>query len=235
MFDVIAFDADDTLWHSESLYAGVQDRFTQLLAPYCDAHQVERRLLQIEVGNLQYYGYGVKGFTLSLIEAAIELSEGRIQGGDIRRVIDWAKDMLTAEVQLLDHAADTVAQLAESYPLMLITKGDLFDQEIKLARSGLGPYFRYVEVVSEKTAERYATVLARHRLDPSRLLMVGNSLRSDILPVLALGGQAVHIPYAITWAHEQAAPTAGVGPGYYELEHLGLLPGLVRQLRQNQG
>jgi putative hydrolase of the HAD superfamily len=230
MFDVIAFDADDTLWHSESLYSEAQDKFKQLLAPYHDAEQIGQRLHQTEMRNLQYYGYGIKGFTLSLIETAIELTEGRILSTEIQKVIDLAKDMLTAEVQLLGHAEETVARLADSYPLMMITKGDLFDQEAKIARSGLRQYFRYIEIVSDKTRDDYVTLLAKYRLAPSRFLMVGNSLRSDILPVVALGGRAVYIPYHITWAHENVLPPEEDRQRYFELEHLGLLPALIEKL-----
>ncbi|MCC7353833.1 MAG: HAD hydrolase-like protein [Anaerolineae bacterium] len=230
MFDVIAFDADDTLWHTEGLYSGVQDKFKQLLAPYSSAERVEEILHQTEMRNLAYYGYGIKGFALSLIEAAIALSEGRIAGPEIQRLIDLAKEMVTAEVRLLAHAQETVAMLAASYPLMVITKGDLFDQEAKIARSGLRPYFRYVEIVSDKTRDHYAAILAKYRLTPARFLMVGNSLRSDILPVVALGGRAVHIPYHITWAHEDAIPADGDRERYVELAHLGLLPALVKEL-----
>jgi len=180
--------------------------------------------------NLQFYGYGIKGFALSLIETAIELTEGRIQGDEIHHLIDLAKDMLTAEVQLLDHAADSVARLAAMYPLMLITKGDLFDQETKIARSRLRPYFRYIEVVSDKTDDSYSALLAKYQLDPARFLMVGNSLRSDILPVVALGGQAVYIPYQITWAHETVVLSEQDRSRFFELDHIGLLPALVERL-----
>jgi putative hydrolase of the HAD superfamily len=233
MFDLIAFDADDTLWHSESLYSAAQDKFKQLLAPYCSPERIEQELHQTEMRNLHYYGYGIKGFALSLIETAIELTEGRIPGREIQKVVDLAKDMLTAEVQLLDHAQETVARLAVSYPLMLITKGDLFDQEAKIARSGLRQYFQHIEIVSDKTRGGYAALLARYRLEPSRFLMVGNSLRSDILPVVALGARAVHIPYHITWAHENVPPPEGDQKRYFELEHLGLLPALIEKLSQS--
>ena len=184
--------------------------------------------------NLGYYGYGIKGFALSLIEAAIQLSEGRVQAAEIQQVLGLAKDMLGAKVHLLEHAGEAVARLAAMYPLMLITKGDLFDQETKLARSGLRPFFRHVEIVSDKTPERYADLLARYELDAARFLMVGNSLRSDILPVMALGGRAVYIPYHITWAHEQAPLPETDQRGYYELEHLGQLPALIERLCQGR-
>ena len=142
--------------------------------------------------------------------------------------------MLTAEVQLFEHAEEVVSRLAAAYPLMLVTKGDLLDQELKIDRSGLKPYFRQVEIVSDKTPEIYAALLAKHHIDPARFLMVGNSLRSDVLPVVALGGWAVHIPYHITWAHEHVSPPAGDRDHYYELEHLGLLPALIERLSREE-
>jgi putative hydrolase of the HAD superfamily len=229
-FDLIAFDADDTLWHSETLFVGAQDKFKQLLAQYHDMAYIEQKVEQIELENLQYYGYGVKGFILSLIETAIELTEGRILGAEIQQVIRLAKEMLTAEVQLLEHARECVAQLASVYPLMIITKGDLFDQEAKIARSGLGQYFQHIEIVSDKTRDNYAALLARYRVTPARFLMVGNSLRSDILPVVALGGRAVYIPYHITWSHEKALPADEDREKIFEIEHLGLLPALLAKL-----
>jgi putative hydrolase of the HAD superfamily len=234
MFDLIAFDADDTLWHNESLYAEVQEKFARLLAPYQDAPVVAQRLNATEMRNLEYFGYGIKGFALSMVETAIELTDGQIPGRDIQLVINWIKAMLGAEVRLLEHAEEVVAKLSASHPLMIITKGDLRDQEVKIRRSGLAGYFRHVEVVSDKTSGSYAALLAKHQVVPSRFLMVGNSLRSDILPVVELGGRAVYIPYQITWAHEVVPLQPPGQQGYYELEHLGLLPALVSRLSQIQ-
>lgn len=232
MFDLIAFDADDTLWHTEELYVGTQDRFKQLLAPYHSAEWIDQKLYATEMRNLRVFGYGVKGFALSMIETAIELTEGRISGAEIQGLIDLAREMLAADVRLLDHVAETVAALAERYPLMIITKGDLFDQETKVARSGLGPLFKHVEIVSDKTEASYAALLARHQVAPERFLMVGNSLRSDVLPVVKLGAKAVHIPYHLTWAHELISETQ-VGEGrYLTLDHVGLLPALLEEFGQ---
>lgn len=228
-FETIAFDADDTLWHSERLYVNTQARFKELLAHYHSPEWIDERLYQTEMRNLQHFGYGIKAFALSMIETALELTEGRIAGLDIQAMIGWAKEMLAAEVELLDHVAETITRLAERYPLMLITKGDLLDQEGKIARSGLAPHFRYIEIVSDKSRQSYERLLQRHSLTPARFLMVGNSLRSDILPVLALGASAVHVPYRLTWVHETAEAPAGQ-PGYYEIEHLGLLPDLIERL-----
>ena len=193
MLDLIAFDADDTLWHSEIHYVEVQRRFRALLDPYGVADQADRRLIETEQRNLACYGYGVKGFTLSLVETAIELTGSRISGAEIRHILDWARDILLAPVALLDGAEAVVSRLAVKRALMLITKGDLHHQERKIAQSGLRDYFRHIEIVSEKSRETYAQILARRGVDPASFLMVGNSMRSDILPVLELGGWGVHL------------------------------------------
>lgn len=230
MFDLIAFDADDTLWHNENLYLLTQDKFKGLLSKYHSAEWIDRKFYETEIRNLRYFGYGLKGFTLSMIETAIELTEGRIPGSDIQLIINFAKDMQKAEIQLIDGARETIAKLSKSYTLMLLTKGDLFDQETKIARSGLAHYFKYIEIVSQKTAQTYQTLLARHKITPQQFLMVGNSLNSDILPVLAIGGQAVYIPHQLTWAHETNITPEAASQDYFELEHLGQLPALLERL-----
>ncbi len=229
-FEVIAFDADDTLWHNERLYVVAQTSFAQLLSHYHKPEWISERLFQTETHNIQHFGYGVKAFALSMIETAVELTEGRISGQDIQVLIDLAKEMLNAKVQLLDHVAEVIPQLAKGYRLMVITKGDLLDQEIKIARSGLGKYFQYIEVVSQKTRASYEQVLKRYSIAPERFLMIGNSLRSDILPILELDGNAVYIPYETTWLHEVADPPPGGQPGYYQLEHVGQLSTLLESL-----
>jgi putative hydrolase of the HAD superfamily len=227
-FDVIAFDADDTLWHTEYLYQDAKQKFVDLLARYHDPDWIGARLDDTERQNIQRFGYGIKPFALAMIETAIDLTEDRITGKDIRVIIDLAKGMIAADVRLLEYTEQTVADLARRYSLMLITKGDLFDQEIKIDRSGLGSYFKSIEVVSEKDPESYKRVLKRHQIQPFRFLMVGNSLRSDILPVLALGGSAVYVPYASTWALDFADPPAENTPEYYKIDHLGQLPALMK-------
>ncbi|CAG0930434.1 hypothetical protein TFLX_01739 [Thermoflexales bacterium] len=231
-FDTIAFDADDTLWHSESVYAAAQEEYRRLLAPYAEVETVNRVLHQTEMRNLPSYGYGIKGFALSMIEAALELSERRIRGDELQRVLDLAKQMLNTEVELLEGVAEVIAQLATTYPLLLITKGDLIHQENKIEQSGLKPYFRSIEIVADKTPQSYAALLARHHIEPARFLMIGNSLRSDILPVLAIGGEAVHVPYAITWVHEHAVVPPEQQGRYHELEHLGQLPALLEGIQK---
>ncbi|MBI5842807.1 MAG: HAD family hydrolase [Chloroflexi bacterium] len=234
-FDFIAFDADDTLWHNERLYADAQARFAGLLSHYHKPEWVQDRLYQTETRNIQHFGYGIKAFALSMIETAVELTEGRISGRDIQAVINLAKEMLSADVQLLDHVSETIPQLANDYRLMVITKGDLLDQETKILRSGLEGYFQHIEVVSHKTRESYERVLKRYSIAPARFMMIGNSLKSDILPILELGASAVYIPYELTWLHERAEPPADGHAGYYPLEHTGQLPVLLKGLeRQNK-
>lgn len=231
MIEVIAFDADDTLWHNETLYSENQEKFQRLLLGYRDAQWIAKKLYETEIANLKHFGYGVKGFTLSMIETAIELTEGRIQGAEIQEILNFAKEMLAAPVEVLDGAREAVEALAQRYPLMLITKGDLFDQETKIARSRLGHLFSHIEIWSEKDEEAYRALFAKHKLDPARFLMVGNSLKSDVLPVLACGGAAVYIPYKTTWAHERESEPQLWEQGYYRLEHIGQLPELVKGLK----
>jgi putative hydrolase of the HAD superfamily len=231
LFDLIAFDADDTLWHNERLYEQNQARLADLLARYGVGHEtVDGRLLQMESRNIGVFGYGIKSFTLSMIETAVELTGGGISGQDVLAIIGFARTQLNAPVELLEHVPETVSRLAARHRLMVITKGDLQDQETKMARSGLGEFFRDIEVVSDKTPASYARLFKNHHFDPAYVAMVGNSLRSDILPDLELGGTAVYIPYQSSWVHEAAeAPVPGT-PCFYQLEHLGQLPALLEQL-----
>ncbi len=229
-YEMIAFDADDTLWANERLYVDAQTQFKQLLAHYHSPEWIDARLYQTEMRNLAHFGYGIKAFALSMIETAIELTEGRIAGRDVQTIIDLARGMLAADVELLDYVAETIPAVAATHPLMLITKGDLRDQEGKIARSGLAPYFRHVEIVSDKRRDDYAAILAHYGVDPARFMMIGNSLRSDILPVLELGASAVYVPAPLTWAHEAAEPPPDGQPGYYQLTHLGQLPDLLARL-----
>jgi putative hydrolase of the HAD superfamily len=207
-----------------------QDKFKRLFSGDQDAEGVEQKLFETEMQNLPYFGYGIKSFTLSMIETAIELKGGGIRGREIQKIIDFGKEMLRAEVQLLEHVEETVARLSKSYELMIITKGDLFHQKSKIARSGLAHYFSTVEIVSEKTRGTYEAILTKQGVAPQRFLMVGNSLRSDIAPVIAMGGQAVYVPYHITWAHETMVKPGEEQQGYFELEHMGLLPALIERL-----
>src|SRR5882672_2301209 len=205
--DLIAFDGDDTLWHNERSYRDGRERFRQVLAGagvVLSVEEIDECVNRTELANLEYYGYGVSSFVLSLIETAIDLTDGRIAGDDLRGMIELAKHMLTEDVEVFAGAREVLAALASSYPLMLITKGDLLHQTSKLERSGLREWFRHVEVVSHKTRDVYAAILSRHGIAPDRFLMIGDSLRSDVLPVVEAGGWAVHVPAVLSWSHEHA-------------------------------
>jgi putative hydrolase of the HAD superfamily len=225
--EVVGFDADDTLWHNETLYSQVKDEFQELLAPYGSPEKARRELDEIEEWNVRYYGYGIKSFALSMVEAAIRISGGHIAAVKLNQILDRIKVMLNAKVEPFEGVEATLIELAQHFPLMLITKGDFFEQQRKIDRSGLAHYFRYTEIVVDKTPDTYRGVLAKYHLEPTRFLMVGNSLRSDILPVLEIGGQAVYVPYAKTWAHEQVALPAGIAQNFIEIEHIGQLPKLL--------
>lgn len=229
-FDIIAFDADDTLWHTERLYVDVQSRFFDLLTKYHNRDWVEERLYDAEVRNLQHFGFGVKAFALSMIETAVELTEGRVTGHEVQSIIGWAKDMLSADIELLAHVADTIMALKPSYPLMLLTKGDLLDQQMKIARSNLSEHFKYIEIVSDKRKANYEQLLAKYAVSPDKFLMIGNSIKSDILPVLEMGGTAVYVPYELTWKHEMASLPDATQAGFYQIDHIGLLPELLKRL-----
>ncbi len=235
MFDLIAFDADDTLWENEILYREAQEKLRRLLAPYASADEVDRVLYEAEQRNMEPFGYGIKAFTLSMIETAVAIGNGHISAAEVGQVVDFGRAMTQAPVRLLPHVAEVIPRLAMHYPLMLLTKGDPLDQQRKIRRSGLGRYFPIVEVVAEKDEETYVQLLARHRVEAARFLMVGNSLRSDILPVLALGGHAVYIPHALTWSHEHAPEPDSAQERYHRLEHIGLLPALLEQYGYGTG
>lgn len=227
---LVGFDADDTLWHNERLFTDTQERFRALLRRHCEESIVEQRLYDTEVRNLAHYGYGVKAFTLSMVETAIDLTDGVIPGAEINEILDMGREMLRAPVELLDGVADVIPSLAERYRLMVITKGDLLDQETKVARSGLGDHFDFVEIVSRKDRDTYERLLDAHGASPGRFVMVGNSLRSDVVPVAEMGAVAVHIPYHTTWAHEEIGDgTLGDVP-YTRLERIADVPAFLARL-----
>jgi len=225
----IGFDADDTLWQNEAFFRLTQDRFLALLADHADPDHLAERLLAAERRNLGHYGYGVKGFVLSMIETAIEVTEARIEASVIAEIIAAGRDMLARPIDLLPHARDAVTALAANYRVVLITKGDLLDQERKLAQSGLGDLFHGVEIVSNKTPAVYAAIFARHGAGADRAMMVGNSLKSDVIPVLEAGGWGVHVPHGLTWALEHAEPPLGHAR-FHALPDLSTLSGLVADL-----
>lgn len=205
MIRLVGFDGDDTLWHSEGFYQAVHDEFERLLAAYVDLAdaRVHERLLQTEQRNIRLFGYGAKGMTLSMIETAIEITGERISASDVHRLLSLGKEVLTHPVELLPGIRDAVEAVARDFQIVLITKGDLFHQEAKVASSGLGELFHRIEIVSEKSPETYRRVLSEFELAPAQFAMVGNSLRSDIEPVVELGGWGVYMPYHVTWVHEQ--------------------------------
>jgi putative hydrolase of the HAD superfamily len=215
------------------MYADAEADFIEIVSKYYDRDAISERLYETEMRNMRTLGYGIKAFTLSMIETAINLSDGQISALEIKRILGHCREILTAPVELFPHVAETVPLLAKQYPLMLLTKGDLLDQENKLSRSGLEPYFRYVEIISDKNADSYRRIFTRYNIKPERFLMVGNSLKSDILPTLEVGAHAVHIPFEITWKHEMAAAPADEHPGYYTLRHMGELPALLEKISKN--
>ena len=235
MIDVIAFDADDTLWHTEPYYHQAEQKMGVLLAPYGVSTEDGLALLhRIEVENLVYFGYGIRDFVLSMIETAIQVTAGQVRAADIQSIVDLGKEMTSHPIRLLDGVEDVLAGLA-GRRLMLITKGDNLDQESKLHRSGLTGYFPSVEIVVDKTEEIYANLLAKHGIDPACFLMIGNSLRSDIAPVLALGAYAVHVPYPSGWAHESVADLPADRSRFFELASLNELPGLLQRIDEESG
>ena len=230
--EVIAFDGDDTLWHSESLFAVTEGRFRDLLTPYADPDELGGQLLATERRNLELFGYGVKGFTLSMVETAIAVSDGTIPASDLGTILAWGKELLGHPVELLDGVAETLTALAGSHRLVLVTKGDLFHQESKIARSGLADLFDHIDIVAEKDAGTYARLAARAGVVTSRMVMVGNSVRSDVVPALEAGASAVHIPYHVTWEHEVAevAPIDRTSGRHHELADIRQLPELLATL-----
>lgn len=221
----LAFDADDTLWHNETFFKLTQDRFEDLLAPYCETNDLHTKVLETERRNIARYGFGVKGFTLSLIETAIEVTDGNVPTGIIQTILDNGRDLLAHPVDLLPGVGDTLEHLAGRFPLILVTKGDLLHQEEKLAASGLGPLFANVHIVSQKDPATYARVLDR----PQATMMVGNSMKSDILPVLKIGGWATFVPFEIEWEMERAAAPDG-HDRYHTIPQISRLPAVLDQL-----
>lgn len=225
---LIVFDADDTLWENETLYHAAQVDFVSLLSKYHEEKWIRERLYDVEMSNMAHFGYGIKAFVLSMIETSVDLTEGRISGAELKLLIDIAKRMIDAEIQLLDGVRETVENLHGRYPLAIITKGDLLDQQRKVDRSGIGEFFDHVEVVADKNPRTYQRLFNKFEVQPSDLLMIGNSMRSDILPVLELGGKAVYIPHELTWGHEHA-PTPEEGTnGFHQAASMRELLGLLQ-------
>jgi putative hydrolase of the HAD superfamily len=226
---VIGFDADDTLWQNEQFFQITQDRFAALLADHADRDHLSERLLEAERRNLGHYGFGIKGFVLSMIETAIEVTEDMVPASVIRQIIEAGQEMLRHPIELLPNAREAVERVAGRYRVALITKADLLDQERKLAQSGLAELFDVVEIVSHKTPAVYAEIFSRIGDGPERAMMIGNSLRSDVLPVLETGGWGVFVPHDLIWVLEHAEPPHG-HDRFRELPNLGGLEDLLDRL-----
>lgn len=225
----IGFDADDTLWQNERFFRMTETHFAELLADHADKDHLAERLLETEKRNLDHYGFGIKGFTLSMIETAIEVTGGKVPADTIAKILAAGREMLRHPVETLPHAAETLAALAGRYRLVLVTKGDLFDQERKLAASGLGEHFDAVEIVSDKSAATYARIFSVGGHDPSTAMMIGNSLKSDVVPALDAGSWGVYVPHDLTWSFEHAdKPDAH--PRFREMADLSGLVPLVSEI-----
>lgn len=200
---VIAFDADDTLWVNETYFREAEETFAELISKYETKNKIDQELFKTEIKNLEIYGYGIKGFVLSMVECALELSNYKLPQKTIEKILDIGKEMLAQPIELLDGVEEVLSNLQGKYKLIVATKGDLLDQEKKLEKSNLLKYFHHIEVMSDKKEKDYLKLMKHLEVEPSELLMIGNSLKSDVLPLVALGASAIHIPFHTTWAHEE--------------------------------
>ncbi|WP_269933359.1 HAD family hydrolase [Aminobacter sp. HY435] len=225
----IGFDADDTLWQNEQFFRMTEKHFAELLAEHGEPEHLMSRLLEAEKRNLGTYGFGIKGFTLSMIETAIDITDGRVPARVIEQILAAGREMLAHPIETLPHVHDTLEALAGRYRLVLITKGDLFDQERKLAQSGLGDFFNAVEIVSDKSRPTYERIFARHGDGAERAMMVGNSLKSDIVPAIEAGSWGVYVPHDLTWAYERVEEPSAAAR-FRKLPHLGELSELLKSL-----
>ena len=211
---VIGFDADDTLWVNETYFRDTEESFGKLLSKYETLNKIDQELFKMEMKNLPLYGYGVKGFVLSMVEMALELSNHTVSSRTIDQIIGIGKAMLNKPVELLEGVEETLAALSKNYRLILATKGDLLDQERKLEKSGLLDYFHHIEVLSDKKEENYSKLLNHLDIKPSEFLMIGNSLKSDILPLVNIKAKAIHVPFHTTWVHEEVSAAETNGKAY---------------------
>ena len=216
---VIAFDADDTLFVNEPYFQETEEKFCALLSDYLSSQGLSQELFRVEIANLDLYGYGIKGYILSMIEAAMRISNNTISIEIIQKIIEYGKELLQKPIELLDGVEETLAQLHGKYKLIVATKGDLKDQQSKLHRSGLGHYFHHIEVMADKQELNYEKLLKRLEIEANEFFMIGNSLKSDVLPVLGIGGYAVHIPFHTTWEHEKISHTVD-HPNFRTLEKI---------------
>ncbi|MDG4715771.1 HAD family hydrolase [Winogradskyella marincola] len=225
---VIGFDADDTLWVNETYFREAEEEVGRLLSHYETPNKIDQELFKMEMKNLSTYGYGVKGFVLSMIELAIELSNGRVSNEIITKILDIGKTMINKPIELLDGVEDVLKSLSKDYKLIVATKGDLLDQERKLEKSGLLDYFHHIEVLSEKQEANYDKLLNHLDIKPSEFLMIGNSLKSDILPLINIGAEAIHVPFHTTWEHEKVGKTETEGLEYKTVESLKDILSILR-------
>ena len=232
---LVGFDGDDTLWRSEDYYRAAQAEFERIVAGYVDLEDLHHRLYAVEKRNLALFGYGAKGMTLSMLEAAIAITEARISASDLQRIVELGKSLLQHPVELMPGIREAVAEISRGHEVVLVTKGDLFHQEAKVRDSGLADLFHRIEIVSEKDPATYLRLLREFDLPPSRFAMIGNSLRSDIAPVLAIGGWGVHMPYHATWVHETEAEVASDAARLRTVSFPGELPGAIREIAATGG
>lgn len=223
---VIGFDADDTLWVNEPYYRETEDKFCELLKEYLPKKSIEAELFKTEINNLELYGYGIKAFTLSLIETALKISDRKVSTATIERIIEMGKEQLNQPNHLLDGVEKVLKTLNPKYKLIVATKGDLLDQERKLKNSNLLQYFHHIEIMSDKQESNYRDLIKHLDIEPQELLMVGNSLKSDVLPVLNLGGYGVFIPFHVTWQHEHVDESEVSNPRFYKVKAISELLGL---------
>ncbi|WP_224490131.1 HAD family hydrolase [Robertkochia flava] len=216
---VIGFDADDTLWVNETYFRDAEHEFARLLSGYETENKIDQELFKMEMKNLEIYGYGIKGFMLSMVESAIDLSNGKIDNQTLGRILDIGKHMITHPVELLEGVEEVLHKLSGKYRLILLTKGDLLDQERKLEKSGLSDYFHHIEVLSDKKEENYKNLLEHLEIPVDQFLMIGNSLKSDVLPIINIGARAIHVPFHTTWAHELVKDEDNNG-GYHTIDRL---------------
>jgi putative hydrolase of the HAD superfamily len=217
---VIAFDADDTLWVNETYFREAESQFVKLLAQYETHNKIDQELFRVEIKNLSDYGYGIKGFILSMIECALTLSNGQVPQKTIQTILSIGKDMLNKPIELIDGVEEVLQFLQKKYTLIVATKGDLLDQERKLHKSGLTDYFHHIEVLSDKKEANYTKLLSHLDINPSEFLMVGNSLKSDILPLVEINAHAIHVPFHTTWVHEQVSEKDTNGKVYKTVSSL---------------
>ncbi len=203
--NVIGFDADDTLWVNETYFREAEAAFAGMLEQYETKNTIDQELFKMEMRNLELYGYGVKGFVLSMVESALELSNNTVSQETLAQILDLGKEMISKPVELLNGVETVLEELSKKYRLIVLTKGDLLDQERKLERSGLSKYFHHVEVLSDKKEENYLRLLEHLKIDVAEFLMIGNSLKSDVLPIINIGARAIHVPFHTTWQHEEVA------------------------------